>query len=95
VISGIASVTGLYFYGRSPLESLSEAKAVRETLVRLTFAYWIVYCCAHWGERACIDFSLSLTCSLRLLMLLSYILTFCCVLSLPLHLIEQRRRPAN
>jgi hypothetical protein len=91
----MASVVGLYFYGRSPVENLSQAEADRETLVRLTFAYWIVYCCARWVEQACLDFSQSLTCSLRLLMLLSYLLTFCCVLSLPLQLLEQRRRQAN
>jgi hypothetical protein len=95
VISSIASVAGLYFYGRSPIKVPSEAEAAQETLVRLTFVYWIVYCCAHWGEQACTALSPSLTCSLRLLMLLSYLLTFCCALSMPLHLIEQRRRQAN
>jgi hypothetical protein len=95
LISSIASAAGLYFYGRSPLENPSDAEATQETMTRLTFVYWMVYCCSHWGAQACVGFSPSLTYSFRFLMLMSYILTFCCVLSLPLHLIEQRRRQAS
>ena len=92
LVSCVASVAGLYFYGRSPIEDPSDAEAAQETLTRLTFVYWLVYCFAHWGEQFCTAFPQSPACSLRILMLLSYILTFCCVLSLPLHLIEQRRK---
>jgi hypothetical protein len=95
VISSIASGAGLYLYGRSPIKNPSEAEATQETMTRLTFVYWMVYCFAYWGAQACLEFSQSLTYSFRFLMLLSYLLTFCCVLSLPLHLIEQRRRQAS
>lgn len=83
---------GLYCYGRSPIENPTEAQSTQETLVRLSFVYWTVYCFAHWGEKICAASPHGIACSLRILMLLSYVLTFCCVLSLPLHFIEQRRR---
>ncbi|WP_404784616.1 hypothetical protein [Altericista sp. CCNU0014] len=95
LVSCFASVAGLYFYGRSQAEDPTDAEAAHETLVRLSFVYWLVYCASNWGEQICASSSQGLACSLRVLGLFSYILTFSCVLSVPLHAIEQRRRQPN
>lgn len=95
LVSCFTSIAGLYVFGRSHIEEPTEAEAAHETMVRLSFVYWIVYCCAYWGERICAASAPDLECSLRILALLSYILTFSCVLSVSLHGIEQRRRQPN
>ncbi len=95
LVSCFTSVAGLYFFGRSQIEDPTDAEAAHETLVRLSFVYWIVYCCANWAEQICAASSQDVQCSLRILALLSYILTFSCVFSVPLHVIEQRRRQPN
>jgi hypothetical protein len=92
LLSGLASVAGLYLCCEPQAEDPTEFEAARETLVRMTFVYWFVYCSSKLGEQVCVAASQGLTCSLHLLGLLSYLLTFCCILSLPLHLIEQRHR---
>jgi hypothetical protein len=95
LISGLASVVGLYFFCQPQIVELTEAEAAQETLVRMTFVYWLVYCGAKFSEQVCEVVSQDWICSLHLLRLLSYLLTFCCVLSLPLHLVEQRHRQTN
>jgi hypothetical protein len=95
LISGLASVVGLCFFCQPQTVELTEAEAAQETLVRMTFVYWLVYCGAKFGEYVCAAGPQDWICSLHLLRLLSYLLTFCCVLSLPLHLIEQRHRQTD
>lgn len=90
--SCLASIVGLSVYCQPQSENPTEAEAIQETLVRMTFVYWVVYCVSHWGEKLCGAVEQPVVCSLHLLAVLSFILTFCCTITLPLHLIEQRQR---
>jgi hypothetical protein len=97
LLSCTTSFMGLWFCCKDQTQTaqtqeLSEAEAMSETLVRMTFVYWTLYCIAHWTAKLCSSIPQDLACSLHILTLLSYLLTFCCVLTIPLHLIEQRHR---
>jgi hypothetical protein len=74
------------------LKDPTDSEAMQETMIRLTFAYWTVFCLSNLGDRFCTFLPYDLSCRLRILSLLCFMLTFCCVLSLPLHLIEQFQR---
>jgi hypothetical protein len=44
ILSCFTSVGGLIASGRAEDKDPTEAQAMQETLVRMTFVYWIVYC---------------------------------------------------
>lgn len=67
-------------------------------LLRLTFSYWLVYCFTSLTQRFVVpglqptEWDI-LALSLRLTAVVSYLLTFACVLTLPFHhLIASRRQ---
>mgnify|MGYP003547824271 CR=1 FL=1 len=95
IFSCFTSVAGLMVFCRVQDKDPTEAEAMQETLVRMTFVYWIVHCISSFGDRIGDAMPQDLACSLRILALLSYVLTFCCVLTLPLQLIEQRYRQTD
>lgn len=96
IFSGLTSVVGIGYTYASALKDPTESEAMQETLVRLTFVYWSVFCSASLavglGDRIVPFFPNDVACRLKLLTLLSFMLTFCCLLSLPLHLIEQHQQ---
>jgi hypothetical protein len=68
-----------------------EAEATHRAFWAMSFAYWIVYCVAK-GAQNWIDPDWTIVMlSLKWTAVLSYLLTFCCILSLPL----QRMALAN
>lgn len=95
LLSCVTSLVGLCWVCQSPIAEPTEAEAAQETMVRLTFVYWMVYCLAHWASQLCDGSPHPVACSLRLMTLFAFLLTFCCVFSLPLHWIEQRHRQPN
>ncbi len=70
----------------------TESEAMQETMFRLTFVYWTVFCLSSLCDRFCTLLPYDLSCRFKILSLLCFMLTFCCVFSLPLHLIEQYQR---
>ncbi|MGB8700030.1 MAG: hypothetical protein WCD18_11495 [Thermosynechococcaceae cyanobacterium] len=91
ITSCLTSAVGLTVFCHCPIPEPNAAEATQETLVRMTFIYWMLYCLSRLGQLWCDSTAQDFVCSLRVLALLSYVLTFCCVVSLPLHTIEQRR----
>jgi hypothetical protein len=91
-LSCFTSVVGLIAFGRAQDKDPTESKAMQETVVRMTFVYWIVYCLSSFGDRMGDLMPQDFACSLRILALLSYVLTFCCILTLPLQFIERHYR---
>ncbi|MBW4549746.1 MAG: hypothetical protein KME35_01275 [Aphanocapsa sp. GSE-SYN-MK-11-07L] len=91
--SAIAAIAGLgLLFERKQSESISERRATSETLLRMTFVYWIVYCLAVGLQRFDLPDINGLAVSLKLTALFSYFLTFSSLLCLPLHHFEARRQ---
>jgi hypothetical protein len=93
IFSGLTSLAGVGYVYRWAIEEPTASQALQETLMRLTFVYWIVFCVSSLGQRLVTFLSSDLAYQLKILSLLCFMLTFCCLLSLPLHLIERQRQP--
>jgi hypothetical protein len=83
-ISAVACILGLWLLWDSN-KTEDEAQATEEILLRMSFAYWLVYCVAFGIEKMLVPHWEGLAMSLRITTALSYFLTFSCVLSLPLY----------
>lgn len=66
-------------------EQIDEAQATEESLLRMSFAYWLVYCIAFGIEKVFLFDWEAVIVTLKITTALSYFLTFSCILSLPLH----------
>ena len=93
IFSAVTSLVGVGYVSRYALEDPTVSQALQETLTRLTFVYWIVFCISRLGQRLVTFLPYDLACQLKILALLCFMLTFCCLLSLPLHLIERQQQP--
>ena len=91
VFSSLTSLAGVGYVYRFAAQEPTESQALQETLTRLTFVYWFVFCASHLGQRLAAFLPDDLSYQLKILSLLCFVLTFCCLLSLPLHLIERRQ----
>lgn len=60
-------------------------------LLLMAFAYWLVYCFAVGLQRFILPQWEIVLLSMKLLGVLSYLLTATCVLSLPLHRVSSRQ----
>lgn len=91
-VSCIASMLGLwllYDTQRSKDDQLEETDYI---LFAMSFTYWMVYCFASGLEKLVIpDWDVMLM-SLKLTSVIAYLLTFTCVLCLPLHYIASRQK---
>ncbi len=90
--SFFASVAGLYLlYGKK--QTQDDDKAVADhILFAMTFAYWIVHCVAIGAQKwVCPDWETCML-SLKWTAVISYLLTFSCAMSLPLHRIAASQR---
>lgn len=83
---------GVLLKGQSA-SPVSEHQATTETLLRMTFIYWIVYCLAIGLQKFDLLEAPSWIICLKLTSVLSYFLTFSSLLCLPLHHFEARRQP--
>jgi hypothetical protein len=92
LFSGLTSAIGVGYTYRFAMKDPTDSQATQETLVRLTFVYWTVFCLSSLSERFLSFLPYDLSCRLKILTLLCFMLTFCCLVSLPLHFIEQRQR---
>ncbi|MEA5551935.1 hypothetical protein VB713_13365 [Anabaena cylindrica UHCC 0172] len=83
-ISCVACILGLLMLWDNNKQK-DEAQETEEVLLRMSFTYWLVYCVAFGIEKIVLPNWEGLTMTLRITIALSYLLTFSCILSLPLH----------
>jgi hypothetical protein len=84
VVSSVACMLGILLLWDSPPE-LDDIEETETALLKMSFSYWLVYCVAFGIEKISLPDWESLILTLRITATLSYLLTFSCILSLPLH----------
>jgi hypothetical protein len=86
IVSALAAIAGLVLLGKE-VEGIDDIQGNEESLMRMVFSYWLVYCAmatlcklhlipSQWE---------GLLIGLRLTKLFAYMLTASCVFALPLH----------
>jgi hypothetical protein len=84
LISFIASIVGLVLlWEKKPHKD--DAEETELILFRMSFSYWLVYCFAFATQKIIVPDWETILLSLKITAALSYLLTFSCILSLPLH----------
>ncbi len=85
LVSFIASIAGLGLIHSSKQAQVNEQEETERSLFLMIFAYWMVYCVTDFAQKLPLpDFEI-LMMSLKITATLSYLLTSCCILALPLH----------
>jgi hypothetical protein len=69
----------------------NELEETEQTLLRMTFAYWLLYCVAVSVLKLGLPEDWQIVQSLKLTGIFSFFLTFSCLVSLPLHKVSIRR----
>lgn len=87
-----ACIAGLFLLSDTKQTQADDLEDSEQMLFRMTFAYWIVYCVAASIQKIISPDWNILLINLKITAALSYILTFSCVLSLPLHRMSVRRQ---
>lgn len=91
LISFIASIAGLYLLLDGKQTEVEEREEAERMLLLMSFTYWIVYCFAVGIQKFQLpEWDILLT-SLQLTAAISYFLTFCCILILPLYRFSLRQ----
>jgi hypothetical protein len=70
----------------------SDLDPTERVLIMMVFAYWLVFCCAKMAQPMLLPQWELAQLSLKLTGVLAYLLTFTCVLSLPLHRFAAQRQ---
>jgi hypothetical protein len=84
LLSSIACITGLgLLWGYDCRDD--EAKETERILFMMSFSYWLLYCVAFGMQKLPLPGWETLIPPLKMTTALSYLLTFSCILSLPLH----------
>lgn len=93
--SFFASVLGLYVLCNKKQAETEDADIADQVLFSMAFAYWIVHCVAIGAQKwICPDWEVFML-SLKWTGVISYLLTFSCALSLPLHRIASTQQQAE
>lgn len=85
VLSFAASIAGLVLLSDITDWQGNELEETEAILLRMSFAYWLVYCVAVGIQKLALPDWEILLLSLKITTALSYFLTFACILCLPLH----------
>jgi hypothetical protein len=97
LLSFVAAIAGLFLLAdEKPTVNKNSSKDEREIvdriLLRMVFAYWLVYCVV-FALKPCISEDWEFVClSVRFTGVMSYLLTLTCILSLPLHRLSSGRQ---
>lgn len=83
-VSFVACIIGLALLGNHSQQE-NDLEATENILLRMSFSYWLVYCIAFAMQKIVSPELISLLMTLKITALLSYFLTFSCIISLPLH----------
>ena len=84
-VSFAACIAGLYLLSNADQPEVTELEETEQILFRMSFAYWMVYCVAFGIQKMALPDWEILLLSLKLTAVLSYFLTFSCIVCLPLH----------
>lgn len=89
LVSFIACIAGLCLLAADQQalleEATTEAARTEYLLIRMSFTYWIVYCVAIAAQHITLPTWEVWLMSLKLTAVISYLLTFTCILTVPLH----------
>lgn len=83
--SFLACIAGLSLIFATQHLPVSDHEATEQMLFKMSFAYWMVYCGAFALQHLPLPTWETLELSLKFTLVISYLLTFSCVLTLPLH----------
>ncbi|MGL5804008.1 MAG: hypothetical protein ACRC2R_04245 [Xenococcaceae cyanobacterium] len=86
-----ACVAGLWLLSGNKQAQPNELDDTEETLFKMTFAYWLVYCVAVGVLKLDLPQEWQIVQSVKLTAIFSFLLTCACILSLPLHKLTVRR----
>ena len=84
-LSGAACIAGLLLLSTANQTQVDELEETEQILLRMSFSYWLVYCCAFGLQKIALPDWEMMQMSLKITNALSYFLTFACILCLPLH----------
>lgn len=90
LVSGLAAIVGLLLL-LLDTPAQDERSATERGLLLMSFGYWLVYCVSVGLRHLPCDTPLVVT-NIKILGALAYLLTFTCILSLPLHKFSLRRQ---
>ncbi|MGG6266851.1 hypothetical protein ACQ4M3_21420 [Leptolyngbya sp. AN03gr2] len=93
--SFFASVFGLYILIYQQQAKTEDSEIADEVLFSMAFAYWIVHCVAIGAQKWISPDWTTCMLSLKWTAVISYLLTFSCALSIPLHRIASAQQQAE
>lgn len=85
LVSFGACIAGLLLLADADQPEVDELEETEKILFRMSFAYWMVYCVAFEMQKLPLPDWEILLLSVKLTAILSYFLTFSCIVCLPLH----------
>lgn len=91
ILSLVASIAGLALLIQDKSVQEDDLEIADRMLLMMSFAYWLVYCLAFYAQKVILPEWETLLLGVRLTGVLAYLLTFTCVLSLPLHRVSTRQ----
>ncbi len=91
ILSFFAAIAGILLLFDGNQANDTEAEVTDRILLLMSFTYWLVHCLAIAAEKMITPELEMLTMSVKLTGVISYLLTFTCVLSLPLHRVSIRQ----
>jgi hypothetical protein len=91
-LSFIACIAGLILLFKTFNNPSDDVEAADRMLFMMTFTYWLVYCLAFGAQKLVLPDWETAMLSLKFTTVISYLLTFSCVLGLPLHRYAASRR---
>ena len=84
-ISFIACIVGLLLLRDRNQQEDNDLAITEIILLRMSFTYWLVYCFAFATQKIVSPNLEIVLISLKITAIISYFLTFSCIISLPLH----------
>ncbi len=84
-------VNGIKVNPTRPVTDMDEFTAHSETLLRMIFVYWLLFCLASGLQSLSCLAGSDLQAKCRIIQVLSYLLTFSSVLCFPMHLFQARQ----
>jgi hypothetical protein len=91
ILSFFSAIGGLLLLVTDKEPDTNDPEGTHRTLLMMSFAYWLVHCVAVGLQKLILPEWEMLLTSVRLTGVLSYLLTFACILSLPLHRVSIRQ----
>lgn len=89
-ISFLACIAGLFLLFNPDKTQVEKMSCDEQMLLEMSFTYWIIYCITAGMQKLELSHWEILLLSLKLTAVISYLLTFSCVLTLPLHRLASR-----